>query len=522
MTMENQAPVIAFLESPSTHGGMPVERIDTHSAVVFLVGDRAWKLKRAVRYDYLDFSTPDRRRGCCEAEVAVNRRTAPALYKGVVAVTCESDGRLALAGRGRPVDWLVEMTRFDQEGLFDRLAARGQLPLELMPGLATVIARFHEVAKRRPEYGGRAGMAWVIDGNAAGFKAFGDGCLDQMACTRLTERARTALTRDGRRLDERRQAGMVRQCHGDLHLRNLVLVDGTPTLFDAVEFNDDIACIDVLYDLSFLIMDLWRHLPGHAHAVLNSYLLETTDLEGLSLLPLFLSCRAAVRAKTSATAAALQSDGDRRAELERLAQNYLTMALGFLGGPGPCLVAVGGLSGTGKSTLARALAPGLGRAPGAVVVRSDEVRKQLHGVPTMTRLGADAYSPAFSRRVYAAMAARASAVVRSGHSAIVDAVFSSAAERAAIEQVAASSSVPFVGLWLDAPEPLLADRVRRRTGDASDADAGVIRLQMTVEQGPIPWHRIDASAEATEVASAASEILKRYRPARPLDAPGSA
>ena len=185
-------------------------------------------------------------------------------------------------------------------------------------------------------------------------------------------------------LERRRESGFVRQCHGDLHLRNIVLLDGRPTLFDGVEFNDEIACTDVLYDLAFLLMDLWRRrLPRHANTVWNRYLVETADFDGVSLLPLFLSCRAAVRAKTSATAAQLQHDVQRRNELEGMAREYLAMAERLLHPPHPCLVAVGGFSGSGKSTLALSLAPSVGAVPGAVVLRSDETRKRLCGVPLL-------------------------------------------------------------------------------------------------------------------------------------------
>ena len=289
-----------------------------------MAGTRAWKLKRAVRYDYLDFSTADRRRAMCEAEVRVNRRTAPIWDRGVVAVVRRPDGSLALGGPGTAIDWVVEMNRFDQDALLDRLAGRGALAGDLMPPLALAIARFHVIAERRSGHGGLKGMAWVVDGNALGFAEQGRGVLDPALADGLTSDSRRALERHARQLDRRRDEGYIRQCHGDLHLRNIVLIDGLPTLFDAIEFNDGIACIDVLYDLAFLLMDLWRRqLPRHANAILNTYLSETLDFEGIRLLPLFLSCRAAVRAKTSATAAALETDPKRRGELEETARAYL-------------------------------------------------------------------------------------------------------------------------------------------------------------------------------------------------------
>src|SRR5262245_58728700 len=156
VTTEDQSPIVEFLGAPSTHSGLPVEQIETHTAIVFLAGTRAWKLKRAVRYDYLDFSTAERRKAMCEAEVHLNRRTAPALYCGVVPITRQADGPYALGGQGVGVDWVVEMQRFDQEALFDRLAESGRLGVELMAPLAMTIARFHRAAEQRRDRGGKA------------------------------------------------------------------------------------------------------------------------------------------------------------------------------------------------------------------------------------------------------------------------------------------------------------------------------------------------------------------------------
>ena len=509
MITEDQSEVVAFLSSPATHGGAAVERIDTHASIVFLAGPRALKLKRAVRYDYLDFSTASRRRAMCEAEVGVNRRTAPSLYRGVVPVTRERTGALAIGGGGTPVDWLVDMARFDQDGLFDRLAARHALDLALMRPLAAAIADLHRVAEPRAEHGGRAGMAWVVDGNAAGFAEQGAGVLDGSSCAQLTSAARLAVERHSALLDARRGQGCVRQCHGDLHLRNIVLIDGRPTLFDAIEFNDEIACIDVLYDLAFLLMDLWRRgLPDHANAVWNAYLGETDSVggvlsdaaregsqDGLLLMPLFLSCRAAVRAKTTATSASLQNDPRRRADLEGEAREYLAMAHALIAPPPAFVLAIGGVSGTGKSTLAHALAPSTGAVPGAVVVRSDEIRKRLFGVDPLVRLGTDGYTAEVSRRVYATVMDRSAAIARAGCVAIADAVFARQADRRAIEHAVRVAGVPFVGLWLEAPEPVLLARTAERRLDASDADAAVIRSQLAQDTGPITWQRLDASRD---------------------------
>jgi predicted kinase len=245
--------------------------------------------------------------------------------------------------------------------------------------------------------------------------------------------------------------------------------------------------------------------------VWNRYLMETGDLGGMSLLPLFLSCRAAVRAKTSATAAQLQNDAQRRTELHGLAQEYLALAEALLHPPRPSLIAVGGLSGSGKSTLALGLAPSVGATPGAVVLRSDEIRKQLCGVPLLERLGPEGYSLKMSERVYATVAERAAVTLQGGHSAIVDAVYARREDRHVIEKVAASASVPFAGLWLEAPESVLIARTAQRRNDPSDADANVIRLQSTQDKGEIGWSRIDASLSTAFVLSGATERLRQQR-----------
>jgi aminoglycoside phosphotransferase family enzyme/predicted kinase len=510
MVTEDQTAVIDFLMSPAAHGAERVERIDTHTAVVFLAGTRAWKLKRAVVFDYLDFSTAERRKQSCEAEVRLNQRTAPTLYRGFTAVTHEPSGALALGGSGTPVDWLVEMNRFDQEALLDRLALNNRLDMELMPQLASSVARFHLSAEQRRDHGGKAGMTWVVEGNAAGFAEFGASVLEPTACARLIDATRHEIARHGALLDARRDSGLVRQCHGDLHLRNIVLVDGHPTLFDAIEFNDEIACNDVMYDLAFLLMDLLhRRLPRHANAVWNGYLSETNDLNGLALMPLFLSCRAAVRSKTSATAASLQKDPRRRLDLETLAGEYLTMAEDLLHPPEPRLIAIGGLSGSGKSTLAFAIAPSTGAAPGAVVLRSDEIRKRRRGVTPLEPLGQAGYTAEISERVYETIAERTRLAIQAGHCAIADAVYARPADRAAIERVAADARVPFIGLWLDAPERVLLERLQQRRHDASDADANVLRSQMMQDSGVIGWRRIDSSAPAAVVLERAMASMAR-------------
>jgi aminoglycoside phosphotransferase family enzyme/predicted kinase len=506
---EPQAEVIAFLGDGASFGlpGVAVDRITTHAAVVFLVGERAYKMKRAVRYSFLDFTTLERRTRALEAELELNRRTAPMLYRRLVAVTRAADGRLALAGSGEPLEWLLEMTRFDQAARLDRVAERGQLTPELIDDLAAEVADFHDRAAPRPGSGGHAGMRAVIEGNAVDLATIPPAVLPGDWAERLTLRCRAELARRRRLLEQRRRSGRVRRCHGDLHLGNIVLLDRRPVLFDCLEFDEALAAIDTLYDLAFLLMDLEHQgLGALAQRLLSGYLEAACDDGGVALLPLFLACRAAIRAKVLGLGAAQGGGGDPGPAVAE-ARAYLEAALGYLDPPPPRLVAIGGLSGTGKSSLARRLAPTLGPAPGAVILRSDVARKRRFGVAPQDRLPPAAYRKETSRAVYDTLAARAGTLLRAGHAALVDAVFLDPKEREQIEAVAAAAGVAFLGLWLSAPEDVLVQRVALRRGDASDATPAVVRGQLAIDPGRLRWRTLEASGPPEGVADAARSLL---------------
>jgi len=301
-------------------------------------------------------------------------------------------------------------------------------------------------------------------------------------------------------MDARGRDGFVRHCHGDLHLRNIVLLDGKPTPFDALEFDLELATIDVYYDLAFLLMDMeHRALRSSANRLLNRYAAITNDLEGLRALPLYMSVRAAIRAKVTLIAADTAEDTAVRHTALKEADAYLDLANSYLPPPKPRLIGIGGQSGTGKSTVARALAPHIGPAPGALAFRSDVFRKTLNRVEESTRLPAAAYTPQASLQVYEALMAAAQRTLAAGYSAIVDAVFSHQRERAALEALAADRGVQFVGLWLDAPLDVRLKRIGGRINDASDADLAVAEAQERLPLGDIDWSIIDASGGATEV-----------------------
>jgi predicted kinase len=286
-----------------------------------------------------------------------------------------------------------------------------------------------------------------------------------------------------------------------------VLLDGAPVLFDCLEFDEGLATIDTFYDLAFLLMDLLhRDLGGLAQRLLSGYLDATCDDAGTALLPLFLSCRAAIRAKVEGFAA--QSEAGEAKEEIAAARAYLDLAQRFLAPEPARLIAIGGVSGTGKSTLARALAPGLGAAPGAVTLRSDVIRKKLFGAAPTERLGPEAYREGVSAKVYDRMISRARTLLGAGHSVIVDAVYLEDRDRAHIEQAAIDTGVPFAGLWLTAPAETLLVRVRGRKEDASDATAAVVQSQLEVDPGPLDWSKVDAGADPDTVAASARRALR--------------
>jgi len=503
---DDQRDVIDFLSRPSSYGAAVerVEIIETHVSLVFLAGDRGYKLKRAVKFPYLDFSSAEQRRIACEAELVLNRRTAPELYLEVRPLTRTANRSVGFGTEGRVVDWVVVMRRFDQAALFDELAKTNRLNAPLMNELAHHIAAFHHAAEPRPGHGGAAALAAVVETNHRCLMAAPHAGFATQDIVEIRQRSLERLAAVGAVLDRRRATGKVRRCHGDLHLRNICLLEGKPTLFDCLEFSDELASVDVLYDLAFLLMDLeHRGLADFANLVLNRYLDLTGEDDGLAAMPLFLSSRAAIRAHVTAAAMERAAQPKLKPEMAAEARSYLELAAQFLR-PRSCrLVAIGGLSGTGKSTLAAALAPSLG----ARVLRSDVIRKRLFDVAPETRLLPSAYTSQVSRRVYQTLRRKAAEALAAGYSVIIDAVSLKPSERQSFVTVAEAAGVPFSGLWLEAPPATMDRRLRARRHDASDASSEVLAQQLRQDPGTMDWVRIDAATGPEGCLSAARRAL---------------
>ncbi len=473
--------------------GRPAERrlIQTHISSLVLAGDFAYKLRKPLRLPFLDFSTAALRREDCQQELRLNRRTAPQLYLDVLPVVGTPHApRLGEAGDATPqaFDWVLRMRRFDDAQLLDSMAHAGALSAEHIDALAQQVADFHAaLPPSPPDFGApETAQRWLLDA----LDALAANPASQSHCARIAALRSSSvreLEQRGRLLAQRRAQGFVRECHGDLHLANIVLVDGVPLPFDGIEFNAELRHIDVMSDIAFTFMDLQRHgLPHLAWRFVGSYVEHTGDVEGLALLRIFAVYRALVRARVALLRAA-QSNATASASAIAAFERDLALAerLAAPRSEPPRLVLTCGLSGSGKSTVAQLLAVSLG----GVRVRSDVERKRLHGMAPSTRPTPEQKAMLYARgatlRTYARLGALARTLLRAQIDTVVDAVALKRDERDALRAIASDEGARFALLECVAPETVLRERVVRRqqdNRDASDADNAILDLQLRVRE----------------------------------------
>ncbi|POR47148.1 AAA family ATPase [Bosea psychrotolerans] len=497
----DQAETIAFLASPAAFGrkGAGTGTIVTDVSIVLLLGDRALKLKKAARFAHIDLSTPENRFAACQEELRLNWRAAPSIYRAVHRITREPCGSLVLNGSGPLVDAALDMARFDDSQIFDRLAREELLSMTHLESLGRRIAEFHQNAEI-VLCEGVSRIETVLADNARALAATRAVPADDVA--KAMQACKVALERHGDLLDRRALSGQVRRCHGDLQLRNICLVDGVPTLFDCLEFDPERATTDVLYDLAFVLMDLWhRRLPLHANILFNRYLDASGDELGTALLPLFMAIHAIIRARAAAAEVAETEFDSAWSRAE--ARSYLALAHDLLAWRPPLLVAIGGYSGSGKSNVAARISHALGPPPGARILSSDRIRKWLFGVAPETPLGPEAHAAPISDLVHATIAERADALTAAGHAVVVDAVFDRASWRDRLAAIASRGHVSFRGLWLDAPADVLMRRVAARRGDPSDATPDVVMGQIARQSVPADWLCICAICEIEAIGATA-------------------
>ena len=451
--------------------------IETSCATVVLKGAKAYKIKKSVDYGFLDFTSPEKRRAALLRELRYNQRMAADIYLGVEDIAGES---------------VLVMRRFDTKGVMGEQSATDPdwtPDLDLMHALGQTIARFHAGSEicRDPLHVNN--IKYVVDSNRRNIEVFrkqlGEAAVDAYDAA-IYAHYETVEADVLKRFDN----GHVRHCHGDLHLGNILVEHAKPVLFDCIEFNDHLSQIDVLYDLAFLLMDLW--VRGHgdaANRVLNVWLEQAARLEddasgvyaGLKLLPLYMSMRAGVRCHVNAN---YGGEGNYAMDKARM---YLEAAHRFLDLVPASLTAIGGLSGSGKSTRARQLAPLAGRAPGAVVLRSDEIRKRLWACPEYEALPKDAYTPDENSRVYAEMFTLGRRTLEAGQAVSLDATFREPAWRTQAEDLAKAAGVAFEGRWLDLPVEIRRARVEARLKDVSDATPDIAAAQADIDKSTLSW-----------------------------------
>jgi aminoglycoside phosphotransferase family enzyme/predicted kinase len=488
LTDPEEAEICAWLAARSDRA------IQTACAHVFLGNEAAWKMKRHADLGYADFSTLELRRWALDRELDFNKTAAPDIYRAVRRITREADGALALDGQGETIEFVLEMRRFDEGAVLS--ANPAAIDGEMADLLGRTIAGFHASAPLRPD-GGWEALDYTVGSNAKLLRELAPR-LGSERVELMTALTQAELARQAPLLKARMAQGFSRRCHGDLHLGNILVEGGKPILFDCIEFSDVLSDLDVLYDLAFLLMDLdFRDRRDAGVRVLSAYLDEAARefseaiWEGLAALPLMMSVRAGVRAHVAA-----------HSKDDALAKAYVEAAIAHLSPAPPRLAAVGGHSGTGKSTFARRIAPGLGAAPGAVVIRTDEVRKRLMKVPPFQRLPDSAYVGDLYSRSYDTMIENARSLLKAGHSVVLDATFIDPALRARVEQLAVDCGVPFDGVWLEAPLDVLEARVARRTNDASDATTATLRDQIARHSSEVAWRRVDTSRDVDAAAEA--------------------
>jgi aminoglycoside phosphotransferase family enzyme/predicted kinase len=483
-------------------GGAGRRRIDTHISTVVLAGELAYKIKKPLDLGFLNFLSLESREHYCHEELRLNSRHAPQIYQAVCAVTGSIEAP-RIDGEGEAIDWAVRMARFDPDAILSNLAER--LDPALIERLAVRVAAFHAEAARCPEaepFGTPDAVYAPMQQNFAQIRKQRPAALQTLqTLERWTAGQRE---RNATLLRERRAGGHIRECHGDLHLGNVALIDGEPVVFDAIEFNPGLRWIDTINDVAFLTMDLnHRERAGLAQRFLDRYLRENGDYAGLRLLRFYEVYRALVRAKIAAIRLGQELDAETVREVEHELSSYVDLAHALTHRHRGALVITQGVSGSGKSFVTGDLADLLP----AVRLRSDVERKRLMGIdPGTDATGLGAYSAELTERTYGRLAELARSVAAAGFVAVVDATFLKRAQRARLRHVAQELEVPFVILDCDAPLDTLRERVLKRRGEADNvSDAGIAVLEGQLRDR----EPLNEEERALSIA---------VRPDRPLDA----
>ncbi len=459
-----------------------IELVQTHISYVLLTGNYAYKVKKSVNFGFLDFSPLPARQYFCQEELRLNQVNAPEIYLEVLPITKTGD-KFTLNGAGEIVEYALKMKQFSQAGLLGNLLQQGKLTGAQLEELGRVVAQFHAQAHRSNyinTFGSVSQIRKAFDENYQQTKKYLGSVQTPLQYEETKQFTDDFFTQEKELLVARQNQGWIRECHGDLHLDNICLWQNKILLFDRIEFNESFRFVDVMYDIAFTVMDL--QAQGHqdlSYIFLNSYIEQTGDWQGLEILPLYLSRQAYVRAKVNSF---LLNESDvtpeAKAKARRNAAHYYNLAWQYTRSHDGKLILMSGLSGSGKTTVARYLAQKLG----AIQIRSDALRKHLAGIPLAQSGNQEIYTPQMSEKTYRCLLELGIKLARRGFKVILDAKYDQQQLRAAAISQAQFYNIPLEIIHCSAPESILRDRLLTRTGDISDATLDLLKKQQATAE----------------------------------------
>jgi len=473
--------ILEFLTNPKSYPhptSAKIRHLETHISHIFLCGEYAYKLKKGLDLGFLDFTSLEKRKFYCEEELRLNSIFAPEIYLDVVPIY-KHEGQLSFQKDGEVVEYLLKMREFNQEDIFSSIVERDDFSTDLFTELAQKLARVHQKAASNAAisaYASPENIRKIADQNFAQTHQYIGRCLSKVSFERIRKFTLSFIEENDLLFKSRQESGRIRECHGDLHLNNICIYKGEIQFFDRIEFNKEFRNIDVIYDLAFLIMDLHhKNQRALATRVMNEYLEQTGDYKGAALLSFYASLRAYIRGKvTSFRLNNVDISPEEKDNIIEEATSYFDLAESYAAKKKPGLYITCGLSGSGKSTVARRIAA----KEEFMIIRSDAMRKHLTAVPLYEKGPESIYKSEVSVATYNKLIELADFLTDYGVSVLLDAKFDKKELRSRALELAERKNLNFKILYCHASPDELKNRLRERAGDVSDADASLIDRQV--------------------------------------------